>query len=118
PVNLIGRVDVYLVAHHGGSDAAEPATFAAFDPRLAIVNNGPTKGGGAEMLALLHELPAVDVWQLHRAEAVGARNVSEDHIANLDNASANGIEVMARGDGSFRVLNRRTGNETAYAPRK
>src|SRR5262249_8912582 len=30
PTDLIGGVDVYLVAHHGGPDAADPATLAAF----------------------------------------------------------------------------------------
>jgi len=33
----------YLVAHHGGSHAADPATFAAFSPRIAVLNNGRTK---------------------------------------------------------------------------
>src|SRR5947207_10255584 len=33
----------YLVAHHGGSHAADPATFAAFSPRIAALNNGRTK---------------------------------------------------------------------------
>ena len=41
PSDRIGPIDLYLVAHHGGPDAAEPATFAAFKPRAAMVNNGP-----------------------------------------------------------------------------
>ena len=53
PKDLIGPVDVYLVAHHGGADAADPATLAAFRPRVAIVNNGATKGGAPEMFASL-----------------------------------------------------------------
>jgi competence protein ComEC len=40
PRSVIGAVDVYLVAHHGGPDVADPATFAAFAPRVGILNNG------------------------------------------------------------------------------
>src|SRR5262249_26206569 len=39
PKNLVGRVDAYLTAHHGGADAAEPATLAALQPRVVMVNN-------------------------------------------------------------------------------
>jgi competence protein ComEC len=48
PKNLIGRVDAYLVAHHGGPDASVPETFAALKPRVAIMNNGLSKGGARE----------------------------------------------------------------------
>ena len=47
PKNMVGPVNVYLVAHHGGADAADPATFAAFAPRVVIMNNGMKKGGAA-----------------------------------------------------------------------
>lgn len=43
---VVGSVDVYLVAHHGGADAADPATLAAFRPRVAILDNGARKGAG------------------------------------------------------------------------
>jgi competence protein ComEC len=39
PVNLIVCVDVYLVSHHGNSDASSPAVPAAIRPRVAILNN-------------------------------------------------------------------------------
>ncbi len=32
PKNLIGPVDAYLTAHHGGADAAEPATLSSIPP--------------------------------------------------------------------------------------
>ena len=101
PRNLVGPVDVYLVAHHGGADAAEPETFAAFQPRVAIVNNGAVKGGAPETFAALHNLSAVDVWQLHRSRNQGARNFPDDRIANLDETTAHWIKVRARDDGSF-----------------
>ena len=118
PRNLVGPVDVYLVAHHGGADAAEPETFAAFQPRVAIVNNGAVKGGAPETFAALHNLSAVDVWQLHRSRNEGARNFADDRIANLDETTGHWIKVRARDDGSFVVTNGRTGETKSYgAPR-
>ena len=78
PKDLIGPVDAYLVAHHGGADAAEPATFAAFKPRIAVMNNGAQKGGALEMYEYLHRVPGLeDVWQLHRSDAAGEQNFAD-----------------------------------------
>ena len=109
PTDLVGPVDVYLVAHHGGPDAADPATFAAFKPRVAILDNGAVKGGAPETLATLHRARDVDAWQLHRSTNAGAENVANDRIANLDDRTAHWIKVSADADGSFRVTNGRTG---------
>lgn len=110
PTNRIGPVDVYLVPHHGGEDSADPATFAAFRPRVAILNNGPVKGGAAPIFEALRDVDGLlDVWQIHRSETEGARNFSEDRIANLDEQSAHWIKLSANRDGSFRIQNGRTG---------
>lgn len=116
PRSLIGPVDVYVVAHHGGPDAADPATFAAFRPRVAIMNNGLKKGGAlATYETLHHEFGPQDVWQLHRSEAAGGKNFTAEHIANLDESTAHWIKLSASEDGSFRVTNGRTGESKAYA---
>ena len=118
PKDLIGPVDAYLVAHHGGADAAEPATFAALKPRIAIMNNGATKGGALKMYEYLHRVQGLeDVWQLHRSEAAGEANFAEDRIANLDESTAHWVKLSANDDGSFRVLNGRTGEWTSYRAR-
>ena len=115
PRNLVGPVDIYLVAHHGGPDAADPATFAAFKPRVAILNNGAIKGGAPETFAALHNVPALeDVWQLHRSMNDGARNFADNQVANLDETTAHWIKVRAREDGSFVVTNGRTGESKNY----
>jgi competence protein ComEC len=116
PRNLIGPVDVYLVAHHGGPDASDPATFAAFRPRVAIMNNGLKKGGAlATFETLHHQFGPQGVWQLHRSEAAGGKNFTADHIANLDESTAHWIKLSAGEDGSFRITNGRTGESKAYA---
>jgi competence protein ComEC len=115
PTDVVGAVDVYLVAHHGGADAADPATFTAFRPRVAIVDNGPRKGGAPELLAALHHVRGLeDAWQLHRSEVTGAQNFADDRIANLDTRTAHWIKLTARADGSFHVVNGRTGVDRSY----
>jgi competence protein ComEC len=118
PTNMIGPTDVYLVAHHAGPDAADLATFAAFAPRVAILNNGTHKGGSAEVLAALHKVSGLeDAWQLHRSLPPGPRFFADDRVANLDESTAYWIKVSARSDGSFTVTNARTGATKAYGPR-
>jgi beta-lactamase superfamily II metal-dependent hydrolase len=110
PNNLIGPVDAYLVAHHGGVDAADPATFAAFKPRVAVLNNGSVKGGAPAVFASLRRVQGLeDVWQLHRSTNPGAENFADERIANLDERTAHWIKLTAAVDGSFRVMNGRTG---------
>lgn len=116
PNDLIGPVDVYLVAHHGGVDAVDPATLSAFKPRAAVVNNGATKGGAPETFATLHAASGIgDVWQLHKSRNPGAENFTDDRIANLDETTAYWIKVRASADGSFAVTNGRTGATKKYA---
>jgi hypothetical protein len=108
-------VDVYLVTHHGDADAADPASLEAFSPRVAVLNNGPSKGGAAAMFSVLRNSSEyADVWQLHYSENEGAENFPPDHIANLDRETAFWIQLSAERDGSFRILNGRTGMWTDY----
>ncbi len=117
PADLIGTADVYLVAHHGGLDAADASIFATVKPRVAVFNNGPRKGGAAETFATLRGMPAIDVWQLHRAMAPAVTNAPDDRIANLDEATSAWIKLSAKRDGSFTVTNGRTGVATSYPTR-
>ena len=118
PDDQLGQVDVYLVAHHGGADAAIPQTFAAWRPRAAIFNNGPTKGGAPQTLAAVRKSPLLeDVWQLHRSEIKGAENFPDTQIANLGTETAHWIELQASEDDSFTITNGRTGATKRYRPR-
>ena len=118
PRNLLGHADVYLVPHHGGKDAAHPAYVSAVQPRVAVMNNGATKGGAAETFAMLHQALVArrleDVWQIDRSRNAGARNFADQRIANLDDATGHWIKVSASEDGAFQVTNSRTGASKAY----
>ena len=52
PNNKLGTVDVYLSTHHGSSESNAPPIVHALRPRVAIINNGSTKGGSPEALKL------------------------------------------------------------------
>lgn len=117
PANLIGESDVYLITHHGGNDAADPALFAAIKPRVAIFNNGATKGAQADTLATVRQFPAIDSWQLHRSMNDGVVNAADERIANLDETTSAWTKIRASADGSFIVTNGRTGASKAYPPR-
>jgi beta-lactamase superfamily II metal-dependent hydrolase len=115
PNNLLGPADVYLVPHHGGADVSEPAYLAAVRPRVAIMNNGATKGGSREMFATLQSATRLDdVWQLDKSRTEGAQNFGDERIANLDETTGHWLKISANEDGSFRVTNGRTGAGKDY----
>ena len=114
PVDRIGAVDVYLAAHHGNTGASDPATLAAFKPRVVIVNNAPRKGGRTPTLKMLREATEVDAWQLHVSGEAGENNAPPERVANLDETTAHWLKVTAKADGSFIVTNGRTGADKVY----
>jgi competence protein ComEC len=118
PTNLIGTVSVFLIAHHGDYDSNVPALYAALRPRVAIMNNGVTKGGAPEAFTTLHAQTGMDLWQLHASQNPGVKNAPDPFIANVDDGTtAYWIKLTATEDGSFRMVNGRTGLTTAYSPR-
>ncbi len=118
PVNLLGEASAYLVAHHGNYDSNVPALLTALRPQVAIMNNGAFKGGAPDSFATLLGQPDMDLWQLHASLNTGSRNAPESFIANLDEGTtAYWIKLTAKEDGSFEVVNDRTGFARKYGPR-
>lgn len=119
PNNLVGTVNVYLTTHHG-MDMSGPATIVhALKPRVAIMNNGATKGGSIPAWQVVHDSPGLlDLWQLHTAVAGGKEhNVDEKFIANLDQAPdhpGNYIKLSAQSNGNFTVTNGRNRFSKTY----
>ena len=115
PINLLGEASVYLVAHHGNYDSNVPAVLTALRPQAAILNNGPTKGGAPDSFKTLRAQPDMDLWQLHESRNIGADNAPDAFIANVDDGTtAYWIKLTAKHDGSFEVLNSRTGFVKKY----
>lgn len=119
PVDMLGQASVYLVAHHGNYDSNVPAIVAALRPQVAVLNNGPRKGGVRESFATLRAQRDMDLWQLHESFNPDAQNSSPEFIANVDEgASSYWIKLTAKDDGSFELLNTRNGFVKQYPPRK
>jgi competence protein ComEC len=117
PVNKLGKVDVYIVSHHGLVNSGSPALVDAIAPRVAIEDNGPHKGGAPATFETIEGSSRLrDLWQLHTAEGSDAKhNVADAHIANLPGTDAgNYLKLTAQMDGSFSVTNGRTGESKEY----
>jgi len=118
PVNLIGPVDLYIVSHHGMNLSGSPQLVHALHPRVALMNNGATKGGSPETWQTIHDSPGLeDLWQLHFAVAGAKEHNSADMvIANLD-AVCEGkwIKVTAQKNGAMTLYNSRNKYEKTYS---
>jgi competence protein ComEC len=136
PNNLLGTIDLYLTTHHGLAISGPQVLVHAIRPRVALMNNGPRKGGSRETWTTLKSAPGIeDIWQLHfsvprqpnpsfheSVETGGPEyNAPENLIANLDEAAAHtpayAIKVAAQQDGSFAITNQRNGFSKDYKPR-
>ena len=99
-------------------ESGSPAFVHALDPRVAIMNNGATKGGSASAWQVIHSTTRLlDLWQLHYAEAGGdANNTSDQLIANRDSEEGNWIKLEVQSNGGFTVTNSRNGYSKGYLP--
>ena len=115
PENKVGKIDLYLTTHHGGESSK---AIWGMTPRVAIMNNGPAKGGDPAGWKNVMASPGLeDLWQLHFALAGGKEtNVPDTFIANVDaNDQGRHLKVSALADGSFTVTNPRNKFTKTYA---
>ena len=119
PTNMLGRVDILVVSHHGWYQSSSPALVNAIHPRVAIMDNGETKGGSAPTFDTLSKVPELEaLWQLHYSAEAAAKNRPAEYIANPAGTDQGyGIKVEASPNGSFTVLNTRTQQAKKYAAR-
>ena len=122
PENRVGVIDVYEAAGHGREPT--PAVYA-MQPRIAILDNGARKGGGAATLQSFRKSPGFEgLWQLHRNVTAGSDgNPVDTFSANLEDTdntmhSAHYLKLSATQDGSFTVFNSRTNETKRYRARR
>uniref|UniRef100_E6PWS4 Beta-lactamase-like n=1 Tax=mine drainage metagenome TaxID=410659 RepID=E6PWS4_9ZZZZ len=120
PANRLGTADIYIVSHHGWYPSSSPALVYALHPRVAIMDNGALKGGSPATFKTLRNSPGLEnLWQLHYSVEGGQTwNGPAEFIANINTPqqpdAGNYIELTASPDGSFDVLNSRTGATKHY----
>lgn len=143
PRNLLGTVDLYLVTHHGLDRSGSPALVHSVLPRVAVMQNGPRKGGAPTAFMTLRQSPGLeDIWTSHWSYAAGLEHNSAGvFIANVDdmptiagvinpNGAAAGtatgnaahapayvIRISALRNGTFTVTNLRNSFSKTYQKR-
>jgi competence protein ComEC len=120
PVNLVGPVDLYQVTHHGMDISNHPTVIESLAPTVAIMNNGPRKGGAAATVKRLRSVPSIQAaYQLHRNAATSDEdNTEASLIANKDGTAGEFIHVrVAPGGTKFTVQIGEHGTEREFASR-
>lgn len=118
PVNKLGTVDIYVVSHHGSVSSNSREFLNSIAPRVAIMDNGASKGGAPSSWDAIKKSPRLeDLWQLHFANEGGAEhNVADSFIANVSGPdTGNYLKLTAWPDGNFEVFNSRTKQTKRYA---
>ena len=102
PIDLIGKVDLYQVTHHGMDISNHPTLLKTISPTVAIMNNGPRKGGAPATVKRLRAIPSIEAaYQLHlNVATTAADNTEASLIANKDQAGGQIIRVFVDPDGS------------------
>ena len=115
PVDQVGPIDLFQVTHHGAANSNHPTFLRTIAPTVAVMNNGPRKGGDASVVALLKALPTVRAfYQLHKNAATPAdSNTSPAMIANADPAGGQFIHVSVTPDGARFDVEIGTGGKSA-----
>lgn len=86
PRDLVGAVDLFQVNHHGASNSNNPTLVRVLKPRVAVIDNGPRKGGDPKTYATLRSVGEIEaIYQLHKNVASSWNdNTALTFIANAD----------------------------------
>jgi beta-lactamase superfamily II metal-dependent hydrolase len=119
PANLIGTIDLYQTTHHGLDRSNSPQFVWAIQPTVAVMNNGPRKGGPATVFETLRKSPGLeDIWQGHLALGTPKEvNTDEKMIANLGPSAdcpGNLLKLSVAPDGKYTMTNLRNGYTKTY----
>ncbi|HTV81222.1 MAG TPA: MBL fold metallo-hydrolase [Acidobacteriaceae bacterium] len=117
PNNRIGHVDLLVVSHHDWYQSSGPALVDAVSPRVAVMDNGATKGGSIPTVKTIRAIPGLAAeHQLHCSEEAGAGIPPAEYLANVQGPdTGNYLEVAASRSGNLSVHNPRTGLTRTYA---
>lgn len=119
PANQLGEVELYQVTHHGGNLSNNPVLLRSLRPTVAVMINGPQKGGHPDSIKWLRETPSSRaLYQLHRNVQITAeQNAPAEFIANLDEQPDTAMMIEVSVDSTkrtFTVTNGRTKESRSY----
>jgi beta-lactamase superfamily II metal-dependent hydrolase len=103
PNNPIGHVDLFMVTHHGIDISNNPVLVLAIDPTVAVMCNGPSKGGALQTIQTLRKAKSLEaLYQLHRNLQLDATaQTPTEYIANTEpTAECHGNFIKASVDPS------------------
>jgi len=109
PNNPLGSIEMFMVTHHGLPVSNNPVLVKAIEPHVAVMCNGPTKGGHADTQRTLRQVKSLEaLYQLHRnVELKPEDQTPVEFIANLEptvDCKGNFIKAsIAPGGGSYTV---------------
>jgi competence protein ComEC len=117
PQGRKGLGDVYQVSIHGQDKGVSPVLAQALGARVALMGNGPRKGGAPQTWETLRGARGLeDIWQVHYSIAGGKdHNPPDDFLANPDGPDeAHWLKLSAQNNGVFTVTNSRNGFKKEY----
>ncbi len=84
PNNPIGKVDLFMVTHHGLQVSNNPVLVKAIDPVVSVMCNGPSKGGHPTVIDTVRSCNSYQaLYQLHRNLSLNAdQQAPAEFIAN------------------------------------
>lgn len=120
PVNKAGPVDIYFVTGHGMELSGSPPT-AALAPQVAIMQNGPLKGGDASVIRTIDHYPGLKgFWRSHDSVRYPDLDGDPAYIANRQGQPDQGHAIMidVTDKGQITVTNTRNGFSKRYSARQ
>lgn len=119
PANQLGEIELYQMTHHGGNLSNNPVLLRSLRPTVAVMINGPRKGGHPDTIKWLRETPSFKaLYQLHRnVQTTAEQNAPADFIANLDEQPDTADMIIVSVDvtkRTFSVTNGRTKEGRSY----
>ncbi|QDU39916.1 ComEC family competence protein [Maioricimonas rarisocia] len=105
PNNPLGKIDLFMVTHHGLPTSNNPVLVQAIDPVVAVMCNGPTKGGHPDTIATLRSCESLKhLYQLHRNVKLGPEEQTpKEFIANSEptvNCEGRWVKASVAPDGN------------------